>query len=898
NNTQGEIQDLGGYRCYTAAYSRNYPEAHDAIGLVDSGAFSDSPEDRLTFEQALTRQLKWENTASTRLNNRFYEFPVVSHTTPFQPFARCRLLALFEWQAYALASYDLLIDEVWLDGAKIKRRWSEEDAKAAVTTTVEAARYLVSQRDHLQPRKLILGCQGVTADQYRECVEQILEFASPEDWIGLGGWCILGRMRSWLPTYWETLHQVIPLIAAAGIKHVHLYGSLLDESCAPLLWFCDQYGLTCSADSKRPIVDVTYPDRVRAGVRAATGYWRDNVQWWQNHFANMRQSKWYKEPPRQHQQLSILRPTVTTVTEPVLTQPEVAKPFLKWAGGKSWAIPLLQELYTSHRDRRYCDLTLGSGAIPLALQPDRAYLCDKNPFLIQLWEWVQTDGRLTIDLSTDKDYYLECRDRFNAGDLDQAQLFYYLNHTCWRGLYRSSKEKFFNVPWGDYKKFHGQTDLTHYKQVIEHWEFAVKSWEDAIQHIQSDDFVVFDPPYHSTDGAGFTQYFGAFTEADQIAAAEALSNLDVPIVAFNAATDFILDLYRGLNFTTQIKEAPRMISSTGDRAPASEMVATKNTEKKLISLTSYLKHRLDQPNDSALTTDSCQSDLSYDEQRDRIHLERKVEAAFYEAGKALKQLRDRRLYRSTHPTWEAYCQDRFGFSHQNGDKKIAAAKVVDVLTTNGCQLLPSSGEQAYPLSRLVDDEQKVEVWEELTQDGKRPSGKKVRNVVAEICDRHAERGDYHNPWQVGDICQIMKKGDGTLARYDGCWSIVSEVKTRQCVVKVWDKELLVKVENLEELVVGEEFLLVCDRVRSLMSRHMDGTITLKRGQLRFLEAMGEQVETFDPDDIEMLSCIEAKVNSCDASLVQAARLVADNVECLTSEEARSLFEALQATHGL
>lgn len=331
-------------------------------------------------------------------------------------------------------------------------------------------------------------------------------------------------------------------------------------------------------------------------------------------------------------------------------------------------------------------------------------------------------------------------------------------------------------------------------------------------------------------------------------------------------------------------------------------------QNQLVHISNFLERRQAQPDDSALTTDvlgvarhasddSCQSDLSYDEQRDRIHLERKVDAAFYEAGKALMELRDRRLYRSTHPSWESYCQERFGFSHQNGDKKIAAAKVVDVLEQNGCQLLPSSGEQAYPLSKLVEDEQKVEVWEELTQEGKRPSGKKVRNVVAEICNRQAERGDYHNPWHVGDICQIFKKGDGTLAKYDGCWSIVSEVKTRQCLVKVWDGEVLVKAENLEELSVGDEFLAVCDRVRSLMSRHMDGSITLSRGNLRFLEALGEQMELFDVDDIEMLSCIEAKVNSRNASLVQAARLLADNADGLTDDEARSLFEALRSVHG-
>jgi hypothetical protein len=208
-----------------------------------------------------------------------------------------------DWRCEAIASYDLLIDETWVESSKIKRRWSIEDAWAAVDATVEAAQYISTQRQYLRPRHLVLGCQGVDADQYRVCVERVLECSAAGDWVGLGGWCILGRMSSWVPTYWETLHQVIPLIAQSPVNHIHLYGSMLDESLAPLLWFCDQHGLTCSADSKRPITDITYPDPIRAGVRCT--YWRDNVRWWQEHLLNMRKSKFYKEPPRLHRQLSL-----------------------------------------------------------------------------------------------------------------------------------------------------------------------------------------------------------------------------------------------------------------------------------------------------------------------------------------------------------------------------------------------------------------------------------------------------------------------------------------------------------------------------------------------------------------------------------------------------------------
>lgn len=61
-----------------------------------------------------------------------------------------------------------------------------------------------------------------------------------------------------------------------------------------------------------------------------------------------------------------------------------------------------------------------------------------------------------------------------------------------------------------------------------------------------------------------------------------------------------------------------------------------------------------------------------------------LDRAFYEAGKALMELRDCKLYRSTHKTFEEYCRDRFGHSRQKSNYLIAAADVFDNLTTNCC----------------------------------------------------------------------------------------------------------------------------------------------------------------------------------------------------------------------
>ncbi len=105
-------------------------------------------------------------------------------------------------------------------------------------------------------------------------------------------------------------------------------------------------------------------------------------------------------------------------------------------------------------------------------------------------------------------------------------------------------------------------------------------------------------------------------------------------------------------------------------------------------------------------------ELTEEEQRDRLHLERRVERAFFEAGKALAELRDRRLYRSTHKTFEEYCRTRFGHTRRQSYLLMDAAIVFDNLLEK-CDpldhILPTSERQVRPMTKLEPQEQQ-EVW--------------------------------------------------------------------------------------------------------------------------------------------------------------------------------------------
>jgi hypothetical protein len=163
-----------------------------------------------------------------------------------------------------------------------------------VDVSIRAAEFLAQRRALLQPRTLLLACQGTTPEQYLVCAEGILHVAQPGDWFGFGGRCILGRQTSLLPEHYETLLAVIPRIAQAGLRHVHIFGVLYEKALAPLAYLAHRHGLTVSTDSAAPILAATRANRKKAGMRASS--WRANVAWWRNHLAQLYTSPFYRDP--------------------------------------------------------------------------------------------------------------------------------------------------------------------------------------------------------------------------------------------------------------------------------------------------------------------------------------------------------------------------------------------------------------------------------------------------------------------------------------------------------------------------------------------------------------------------------------------------------------------------
>ena len=160
-------------------------------------------------------------------------------------------------------------------------------------------------------------------------------------------------------------------------------------------------------------------------------------------------------------------------------------------------------------------------------------------------------------------------------------------------------------------------------------------------------------------------------------------------------------------------------------------------------------------------------------------MELRVERAFYESGLALKELRSRRLYRSTHKSFEQYCLDRFGFQRRYPYYLIDAVDVVDNLCTNSAQILPNKETQVRPLTKLKPDEQ-CQIWLQAVAQagGKVPPARIVKDLVMRhmgIVEDHSQKNPSSTEFVAGDVVEIKALKRSPLHPFDGMWATIEHV---------------------------------------------------------------------------------------------------------------------------
>lgn len=279
----------------------------------------------------------------------------------------------------------------------------------------------------------------------------------------------------------------------------------------------------------------------------------------------------------------------------------MAKPFVKWAGGKSQLLEEIRRHYPSGIDR-YCEPFVGGGAVLFdVLQKfhlKEVLINDINGELINTYFQIKNNCESLIQqlsvlqerygnssLEENKLLFYEKRKRYNeikvSGNelesLEKAALFIFLNKTCFNGLYRVNAKGLFNVPFNSARNplICDRENLLSCSQVLQNVEMTVGDYSRCGDFINGRTFVYIDPPYRPlSQTAAFTSYSeNGFSDKEQIELVhfvERIARKGAMFVASNsdpknsnAEDDFFDELYK--DFDIKRVSAVRAINSKGDR---------------------------------------------------------------------------------------------------------------------------------------------------------------------------------------------------------------------------------------------------------------------------------------------------------------------------------------------
>ncbi|HIK46017.1 MAG TPA: DNA adenine methylase [Leptolyngbyaceae cyanobacterium M65_K2018_010] len=267
----------------------------------------------------------------------------------------------------------------------------------------------------------------------------------------------------------------------------------------------------------------------------------------------------------------------------------LARPFLKWAGGKGRLLSQYEPFFPASF-HSYYEPFLGGGAVffHLSARINKAVLGDINPELVNVYRCVRDRPKEVIaHLHHHKrrhstDYYYRIRQQHHLSDpVARAARLLYLNKTCYNGLYRENSRGQFNVPLGRYKNpticdpelLEAASAALQGTDILEFSFAEILDWP-----LSSRDFVYFDPPYHPiSPTSSFTRYnrYG-FSGQNQERLAEVFKQLarqGVQVMLSNSDCEFIRQLYQG--FSMYPMQAARAINSqAGRRGKISELLIT------------------------------------------------------------------------------------------------------------------------------------------------------------------------------------------------------------------------------------------------------------------------------------------------------------------------------------
>ncbi len=230
-----------------------------------------------------------------------------------------------------------------------------------------------------------------------------------------------------------------------------------------------------------------------------------------------------------------------------------AKPFLKWAGGKTQLLEELisrfpEEIKERRKIERYVEPFVGGGAMFFFLKNNfeikKSFLFDINRELIIGYKVIKRDAKELINKlkkfekkyfkkseKERKNFYYKIRNSYNKQMIkfnynkyseewiDRAVYLIFLNKTCYNGLFRQNRKGEFNVPFGRYIKprICDEENIIAVQKALKNTKIFCVDFAASEKYIDENTFVYLDPPYRPINKtSSFTSYAKEdFNENDQ-----------------------------------------------------------------------------------------------------------------------------------------------------------------------------------------------------------------------------------------------------------------------------------------------------------------------------------------------------------------------------------------------
>lgn len=224
-----------------------------------------------------------------------------------------------------------------------------------------------------------------------------------------------------------------------------------------------------------------------------------------------------------------------------------AKPFIKWAGGKTQLIDEISKRFPiglGTKILKYAEPFVGGGAILFEILSrynlEEVFISDINEDLINCYRVIKTEPEslietlqamqnnfLSLNQDRRKEFFYDKRNLYNhlkfnySADmlLVRTALFMFLNKTCFNGLYRVNSKGLYNVPMGAYKNplICDTENILAVSEKLQNIKIHCGDFRESVNFIDSNTFVYFDPPYRPiSNTSGFTSYTqDSFTDKQQ-----------------------------------------------------------------------------------------------------------------------------------------------------------------------------------------------------------------------------------------------------------------------------------------------------------------------------------------------------------------------------------------------